>query len=434
MKLKRPDHVVNLLVAIAITLVINFSHLHFFFGQPGNEWRPHIPHPETEYPGEGVLSVSADGHGYLIYAGRDSVYVPLQRVRWFKLHDGDVMEIDVRAPHQRGGHPQLNRIYRLNDEEFDYNQFFNTPSEVTDISWQLIFYFALSFILITMVMRMMINRPFSTLRLMAVASLVLVVLVVMFLVAPVADWYSGNIRPNFTHQRMFDSMVIMKCSYTAIVSILYVWIRLLMRRQQAVEMKIEHLQNESLAAQYNLLVGQISPHFFFNSLNSLAMLVREQQNEQAIRYIEQLSYSFRYIIQNGQNRLVPLSDELRFAESFSYQYSIRYADKLFFDFEIDDRYQRWLLPALSLQPLIGNAVKHNTITKNRPLRVLIRVKDGVLEVRNPIIPKIEPEPSTGIGLKNLRNRWRLITGRDIEIINDGATFTVRLQLQNPDRL
>lgn len=433
MRLKPSDHKVNLLVAIAVTLVINFSHLHFFFGQPRNEWRPHIPHPEMEYPGEGVLSLSADGHGYLIYEGRDSVYVPLQRVRWFKLADGDVMEVDVRAPREAGGHLQINRIYRLNDEEFDYNRFFDQHSDLTELLWQLLYYFVLSYLLITVVMRMWVDPP-TPLRLVLVSVVALLIVWVMFFVAPVADWYSGNIRPNFTHQRMFDSMAVMKCSFTAIVSILYAWIRLLMRRHQDVEMKIEHLQNESLTAQYNMLVGQISPHFFFNSLNSLAMLVREQQNEQAIRYIEQLSYSFRYIIQNGQNRLVPLADELQFAESFSYQYSIRYADKLFFDFEIDERYREWLLPSLSLQPLIGNAVKHNTITKHKPLRVRISVCDGILEVSNPIVPKIDPEPSTGIGLQNLRNRWQLITGCEIEILNDGKTFTVRLPLQNPDRL
>ena len=84
--------------------------------------------------------------------------------------------------------------------------------------------------------------------------------------------------------------------------------------------------------------------------------------------------------------------------------------------------------------MIGNAVKHNTITKHKPLRVRISVCDGILEVSNPIVPKIDPEPSTGIGLQNLRNRWQLITGCEIEILNDGKTFTVRLPLQNPDRL
>lgn len=430
--MKKADLVINLLVAVAISLIVNFSYLILFLGQPREEWRPHIPNPEIAYPGEGVLSVSPDGYGYLIYEGTDSVYVPQQRIRWFKLQDGDVLEVDVRKPRQAAGHLVMNRIYMLDGEEFDYEQYINYPSETQEVVWQLIFYFTLSLLLMMTVMRILCRQEFRSASLLKAVLLCSLIVVVLFLLAPMPDWYSGNIRPNFTHQRMFDSMLIMKCSFTAIVSILYAWIRLLLQRQQVVEMEMEQLQNESLTARYNLLVGQISPHFFFNSLNSLSMLVREQHNEQALSYIDQLSYSFRYIIQNGQNRLVPLSDELRFAESFSYQYSIRFADKLFFDFQIEDRYRDYLLPALSLQPLIGNAVKHNTITKNKPLHVVIRTVDGVLEVQNPIVPKIEPEPSTGIGLQNLRNRWRLITGHEFEIIDDGHTFTVRLPLQKPN--
>ncbi len=431
MKLKKTDHLVSLLAAIAITLVVNFSYLLLLFGQTRYDWRPHIPRPGIEQTGEGLLHLSPDGHGYLIYEGRDSVYVPLQRVRWFDLRDGDLMQVDVRAPRYEGGHVALNRIYELNGEEFDYNRFFNYPAETLEISLQLLYFFLLSFVLVALLRRHLQPRKPAPWQWVKLALLCVVIVVGMFLLAPMPDWHSGNIKFNFMHQRMFEPTLVLKFSFTVIVSILCGWIRMLVSHQQEVEMEIEQLKNASLTARYNVLVGQISPHFFFNSLNSLAMLVREGQNELAIRYIEQLSYSFRYIIQNGQNTLVPLSDELRFAESFSYQYSIRYADKLFFDFSIDKACEEWLLPALSLQPLIGNAVKHNKITKNSPLRVTIRTVDHWLEVSNPIAPKLDPEPSTGIGLENLASRWRLITGHDIVILNDGHTFTVRLPLQKP---
>ena len=95
------------------------------------------------------------------------------------------------------------------------------------------------------------------------------------------------------------------------------------------------------------------------------------------------------------------------------------------------RVSSWTLPALSLQPLIGNAVKHNTITRSKPFHISIRTEQGWLVVANPKVPKIEPEPSTGIGLENLRNRWHLITGRDIEIIDTDKEFVVRMPLQKP---
>ena len=197
------------------------------------------------------------------------------------------------------------------------------------------------------------------------------------------------------------------------------------------EQAMEELKRQNLQAEMDYLKYQINPHFFFNSLNSLAMLVREKHDDKALTYIDQLSYTFRYIIQNGQSTLMTLDEELKFIEAYSYLFEIRYADKLFFDIDVDDKYRSWTLPALSLQPLIGNAVKHNTITRSKPFHISIRTEQGWLVVANPKVPKIEPEPSTGIGLENLRNRWHLITGRDIEIIDTDKEFVVRMPLQKP---
>ena len=195
--------------------------------------------------------------------------------------------------------------------------------------------------------------------------------------------------------------------------------------------EMEKQKEELRKAELRTLQSQINPHFLFNSLNSLAMLVREKHDDKALTYIDQLSYTFRYIIQNGQSTLMTLDEELKFIEAYSYLFEIRYADKLFFDIDVDDKYRSWTLPALSLQPLIGNAVKHNTITRSKPFHISIRTEQGWLVVANPKVPKIEPEPSTGIGLENLRNRWHLITGRDIEIIDTDKEFVVRMPLQKP---
>ena len=126
-----------------------------------------------------------------------------------------------------------------------------------------------------------------------------------------------------------------------------------------------------------------------------------------------------------------LEEEMAFAHAYGELFKVRYADKLFFDTDIDPRYLKWTLPALSLQPLIGNAVKHNTITRKQPFHVSIRTEGGTLVVSNRKAPKLEPEPGMGIGLKNLRSRWQLITGEDIRIIETDDEFTVRLPLQKP---
>ena len=233
--------------------------------------------------------------------------------------------------------------------------------------------------------------------------------------------------------RLLDFVVIFKVVFMLTVILLYSYIYMLIHQRQQIVLENEQLKNENLTTRYNMLVSQVNPHFFFNSLNSLSMLIREQETARALEYINQLSYTFRYITQNSNNsELVKLSNEMEFAEAYCYLFRIRYADKIFFDINIEEKYKDWLLPALSLQPLIGNTVKHNTITKSKPLHVTIRTTaDGWLEISNPISPKLESEPSTGIGLENLRNRWRLITGHEIEVLNDERTFVVRMPLQAP---
>ena len=80
---------------------------------------------------------------------------------------------------------------------------------------------------------------------------------------------------------IFDYMLLLKCSFAVAVSMLYGWVYVLNSKQQAVVMENERLKNENLTTRYNMLVGQINPHFFFNSLNSLAMLVREARRQGA---------------------------------------------------------------------------------------------------------------------------------------------------------
>ena len=314
-------------------------------------------------------------------------------------------------------------------DDIDYSRLYNRPSQWTELLLQLLFYLFMSFVLLTILTDS--HRRYSMRRYIRSCLWSCVAAVVLYCVAPVTEWHSGRVVLNFMGGRMFDYMLLLKCSFALVVSLLYSRLYVLISQRQLVEVENERLKNENLTTRYNMLVGQINPHFFFNSLNSLAMLVREKHDQKALTYIDQLSYTFRYIIQNGQSTLITLGEELKFAEAYSYLFKIRYADKLYFDIEVDPDYLCWRLPALSLQPLIGNAVKHNTITRSNPLHVSIRVEDGRLVVSNPLRPKLEPEPSTGIGLENLRNRWQLITGHDIEIDDSDGTFTVRLPLEPP---
>ena len=411
-------------------LVLNFSYVLLMLVDLNSDSQPRPSDQRAvERPDEGGLSVHPDGYGYLVYENGDSVYVPTRRMRWLEIAPGERIVADLMPPRSEKAHPMLAEIRTRNGAEFDYSKLYNGPSKMTELLLQLFYYLVVSFVMLSILTS--VRRNYSMSRFVRRCLWCCVAAAALYCVAPVTEWHTGRIGLNFMSGRMFDYMLLLKCSFAVVASMLYGRIYVLISQRQAVVVENERLKNENLTTRYNMLVGQINPHFFFNSLNSLAMLVREKHDDKALTYIDQLSYTFRYIIQNGQSTLMTLDEELKFIEAYSYLFEIRYADKLFFDIDVDDKYRSWTLPALSLQPLIGNAVKHNTITRSKPFHISIRTEQGWLVVANPKVPKIEPEPSTGIGLENLRNRWHLITGRDIEIIDTDKEFVVRMPLQKP---
>ena len=427
---KYADLVLNLLVAVAISLVVNFSYVLLMLVDLNSDSQPRPSDQRAvERPDEGVLSVHPDGYGYLVYENGDSVYVPTRRMRWLEIAPGDRIVADLMPPRSEKAHPMLAEIRTRNGAEFDYSKLYNGPSKMTELLLQLFYYLVVSFVMLSILTS--VRRNYSMSRFVRRCLWCCVAAAALYCVAPVTEWHTGRIGLNFMSGRMFDYMLLLKCSFAVVASMLYGRIYVLISQRQAVVVENERLKNENLTTRYNMLVGQINPHFFFNSLNSLAVLVREKHDEKALTYIDQLSYTFRYIIQNGQSMLMTLDEELKFLEAYSYLFKIRYADKLFFDIDVDEKYLGWKLPAFSLQPLIDNAVKHNSITRTKPFHISVRTEEGLLVVSNPKVPKLEPEPSTGIGLENLRNRWHLITGRDIEIIDTDKEFVVRMPLHTP---
>ena len=427
---KYSDLILNLLVALAVSLVVNFSYVLLLIVDQKSDGQPRPAKASVIARGEeGTLRVSPDGHGYIVYENGDSVYVMMQRIYRMNLKDGDRLVANLAAPRRHGAHPVMTELRMRNGEEFDYSTLFNRPSKTTELALQLFYYLVVSFIMLSILTS--VRRRYTPGRFVRHCIWCVLAAAALYMVAPVTEWRSGRIMLNCMGDHIFDYMLLLKCSFAVAVSMLYGWVYVLNSKQQAVVMENERLKNENLTTRYNMLVGQINPHFFCNSLNSLAVLVRERHDEKALTSPDQLSYTFRYIIQNGQSTLMTLDEELKFVEAYSYLFKIRYADKLFFDIDIEEKYRTWTLPALSLQPLIGNAVKHNTITRSKPFHISIRTENGWLVVSNPKVPKLEPEPSTGIGLENLRNRWHLITGRDIEIIDTDKEFVVRMPLHTP---
>ena len=307
---------------------------------------------------------------------------------------------------------------------------FKSPVEDSSVflALQVIYFIVLAFILLS-IMTANIRKK-STAKFVVQLLYCILVCVAFYFVTPNLT-RGGEIKIQLYAHRMFNPMLTLKSCFTLIVAVLYGKIFELVYQKQHIVIENQLLKNENLQTRYNMLINQINPHFFFNSLNSLSMLVRSGHNDRALTYIDRLSDTFRYIIQNGQQGLTTLGEELKFLDAYKYLHEIRYADKLFFDIEIDESLKRWFLPSLSLQPLIENAVKHNSITLSRPFHISIRTDKEALIVSNPIIPKIETPKSTGIGLKNLSSRYLLLTGHEIVVERSADTFSVKLPLTSP---
>lgn len=424
--------VLNLLIAFAISMVVNFSYaLLFLVEQQPDSFSRRTEYASDDVVAEGVLSLSVDGHGYLVGNNpTDSVYVTSSRAGRLGLADGDVLKVRVSLPGRVGAHMRFEELLERNGEPFDYATVYARPKESSVFALQILYFLVFAFVMTSLMTRPGRNgKPAGYWRRLL---LCVAVAVPLYFAAPVTEWRKSAITIVSLSEHLLDYNMILKCSFALVVSLLYARIYQLMRHQQEIVLENEHLKNENLSTRYNMLVSQINPHFFFNSLNSLSMLVRDNDCDKALTYIDQLSYTFRYIIQNGQNTLSTLGEELQFADAYSYLFRIRYADKLFFDIEADEHLKEYRLPALTLQPLIGNAVKHNTITKSKPFRVSIHTEDEYIVVSNPRIPKLEPEPGTGIGLKNLDDRCRLITGHGIEVYETETEFTVKVPLVKPE--
>ena len=434
---------IHLFAAVVLSLVINFSYLLLPIITDRGIAQRNVGDMDQNEHSSGVLYLSDDMHGYIICdcERADSVYVTAWQVRTHKLMEGDRLNFSTREVGEdelaRHAHPRLDRVFERNGEKFDIDTIYDRPSRVVEFIWQILYYAIISFVMLLLLTSVTEDGEYNNRRFMRRILVVILIAVVAMFFAPVVAFKDGIMRIVFFLQSdprdATYLIVLTKCSFMLAVTLLYARLYMLLKQRQKMVIENERLKTENLATRYNMLMGQINPHFFFNSLNSLSMLVREQDNDRALEYIDQLSYTFRYIIQNGQSSVTKLRDEIAFAEAYAYLFKIRYEDKLFFEFDIAEEYLGWTLPALSLQPLIGNAVKHNTITSKNPLRVVIRVVDGVLEVENQKHAKLDVEPSTGIGLHNLSSRWQIVTGRDIEVVDSEERFMVRLPLEKASK-
>ncbi|MBQ8916095.1 MAG: histidine kinase, partial [Alistipes sp.] len=194
------------------------------------------------------------------------------------------------------------------------------------------------------------------------------------------------------------------------------------------ELRTERGKKHLAQFQYNKLKMQINPHFLFNSLNILDFLVQEQQTERASAFIRKLAECYRYMLKNEDEQLVTLSEEMEFAHKYTELLQERFTSGFSVHYDIPtEALNRHVIPCC-LQLLIENATKHNVVSPERPLTVVIRVEGEQLLVSNNLQPRLSTHASTGMGLKNIRRQYEDLSERTIHIDQTETHYTVQLPL------
>lgn len=193
----------------------------------------------------------------------------------------------------------------------------------------------------------------------------------------------------------------------------------------------EQLKKENLQSQLEGLKGQVNPHFLFNSLNSLSSLISEDPAK-AEKFLDEMSKVYRYLLRTNEDGLTTLETELQFIQSYFHLLKTRYGDGLEMDIQIEDRFLIYQLPPLTLQMLVENAVKHNMILRDSPLKILLlATNSNRLIVSNNLQRKDRMVHSTKVGLNNIRNKYRLMKLEEMMIRDDGKEFAVIIPLIQP---
>jgi len=200
------------------------------------------------------------------------------------------------------------------------------------------------------------------------------------------------------------------------------------REYRTTYMKTVVLQRLNREAELQMMRQQINPHFLFNNLNVLSSLVL-QQNGDANRFIEEFSNLYRYILQCGEQDMVTVSTEMRHIQSYVYLLQKRFEKGLEVTYDCSAVNANARIVPASVQLLVENAIKHNIVSRSKPLHIRIyETPDNQLAVSNNRQPRLDPEPSQGIGLQHIRRRYGMVTEREVVITENSQLFTVKLPL------
>jgi sensor histidine kinase YesM len=203
------------------------------------------------------------------------------------------------------------------------------------------------------------------------------------------------------------------------------------KRSQESLVKAERLERENSQIRYETLKNQLNPHFLFNSLNVLSSLIKKD-SDKAQDFVDEFSSVYRYTLDVIDKPIIDLREELDFAKSYLFLQKIRFENAVEMEINVDASKLNYFVPPLAVQTLLENAFKHNKVSVDSPLRIIIYNEENILVVSNNLQPKIKGADSKGIGLNNLRKRYELLGAKFPQFSITEKEYIAKIPLINPD--
>ncbi|MDB4286341.1 histidine kinase, partial [bacterium] len=212
----------------------------------------------------------------------------------------------------------------------------------------------------------------------------------------------------------------------AVAAVLGLILFIIKTREDRLKAK-ERLETEKIEFQFETLKSQINPHFLFNSLNTLVTVI-EEDKEEAVDYVEKLSDFYRSMLEYRSHNLIAIPEELRMLKDYFFLQKKRFGDNLNLHIEVDEKNIKGNIAPLTLQMLVENAIKHNVISRKKPMTISVTHELGYIKVSNLIQAKRNQEPSTRVGLQNISNRYALLTSKEVLVEATDIFFTVSIPI------
>ncbi len=309
------------------------------------------------------------------------------------------------------------------------NSFARFPLIEALIHWSIALFFTICnwFFMRTVMIYLRIKLPDlgDSLKRIAVVffSTLFSIILIDFFGNTILSWiYGFNYNP-MSRAKVLVPILIISTMVQAIYEAIYHFIRLkkaIRKEEQAKQMVVQ--------AHLDALRNQAQPHFLFNTLNTLRDIIDKNSKEEAKDFVDKISDVYRFILEAGNANLISVKEELKFSKSYIHIQKERFGNNLILDWDVPEEHLDAMIVPMSLQLLLENAIKHNVISKSKPLVVKVKIEDESIIVDNKIQSKSSKIPSTKVGLKNIEKRYQLISDKSVKIVNDGDRFKVSLPL------